>query len=77
MQSLHIKLLTIIAALVLPIATYAISNGLYLKINEKNLSNVILLSVGVLGYYMTGTRTAQVKNEDDHNQCGQAGLSCP
>ena len=77
MQSLHIKLLIIIAALALPIAAYAISDGLFLTINETNLSALILLSVGVLGYYMFGTRTSQVEKEDDHNQCGQTWLSCP
>jgi hypothetical protein len=77
MQSLHIKLLIIITALALPIVAYAISNGLFQKINETNLSSLILLSVGVVGYYMFGTRMSLVEKEDDHNQCDHAGLSCP
>ena len=77
MQTLHIKLLIIIAVLALPIVAYAVSNGLFLEINEMSLSAFILLSVGVFGYYMLGTRPSLVEKEDDHNQCDHAGLSCP
>ena len=76
MKSLHIKLLIIIAALALPIAAYAISNGLFPKINGTNLSTVVLLSIGVIGLYIFGNQPSRVEKKDDHDQCDPAGLPC-
>ena len=76
MESLHIKLLIIIAALALPIAAYTISNGLFPKINGMNLSTVVLLSIGVIGLYIFGNQPSRVEKKGDHDQCDPAGLPC-